>query len=93
MSKEVGWEGGSNLREGGGRKRNKRRDVWREGGGRREGGLTKGTNEEGTGRGMDDGREEASGGGIERGREGAREHGRETSREVSILMMPLASTV
>ena len=33
----------------------------------------KGTSEEGTGRGMDGGREEASGGGIERGREGARE--------------------
>ena len=46
----------------------------------------KGTSEEGTGRGMDSGREEASGGGIERGMEGskgAREQGRETSREVS----------
>ena len=31
------------------------------------------TSEEGTGRGMDGGREEASGGGVERGREGARE--------------------
>ena len=30
----------------------------------------KGTSEEGTGRGMDGGREEASGGGIVRGREG-----------------------
>ena len=30
----------------------------------------KGTSEEGTGRGMDSGREEASGGGIERGMEG-----------------------
>ena len=29
-----------------------------------------GTSEEGTGRGMDSGREEASGGGIERGMEG-----------------------
>ena len=40
----------------------------------REGGLVKGTSEEGTGRGMDkdSGREEASRGGIERGREGAR---------------------
>ena len=33
----------------------------------------KGTSEEGTGRGMDDGSEEASGGGTERGREGAAE--------------------
>ena len=33
----------------------------------------KGMSEEGTGRGMDGGREEASGGGIERGIEGARE--------------------
>ena len=41
----------------------------------REGGLMKGTSEEGMGRGMDmdSGREEASRGGIERGREGARE--------------------
>ena len=31
------------------------------------------TSEDGTGRGMDGGREEASGGGIERGRMGARE--------------------
>ena len=43
----------------------------------------KGTSEEGTGRGMDGGRDEASGGGIERGREVAREQERETSREVS----------
>ena len=43
----------------------------------------KGTSEEGTGRGMDGGREEASGGVIERGKEGTREQGRETSREVS----------
>ena len=35
----------------------------------------KGTSEEGTGRGMDSGREEASGGGIEPGMEG--EQGRE----------------
>ena len=42
----------------------------------REGGLMKGTSEEGTGRGMDSGREEASRG-IERGREGAWEPGRE----------------
>ena len=42
----------------------------------------KGTSEEGTGRGMDGGRDEASGGGIER-REVAREQERETSREVS----------
>ena len=34
-------------------------------GGLREGVLMKGTSEEGTGRGMDGGREEASGGGIE----------------------------
>ena len=39
----------------------------------------KGTSDEGSGRGMDSGREEASGGGIERGME----QGRETSREVS----------
>ena len=41
----------------------------------REGGLVKGTNEEGMGRGMDmdSGWEEASRGGVERGREGARE--------------------
>ena len=32
----------------------------------------KGTSDEGTGRGMDDGREKASGGGIVRGKEGAR---------------------
>ena len=32
----------------------------------------KGTSEEGTGRGMDSGREEASGGGIERGMEGSK---------------------
>ena len=38
--------------------------------GGREGGLMKGTSEEGTGRGMGSGREEASGGGIERGMEG-----------------------
>ena len=31
------------------------------------------TSEEGTGRGMDSGKEEASGGGIARGRQGARE--------------------
>ena len=43
----------------------------------------KGTSEEGTGRGMDIGREEASRGGIERGREGARVQGGETLREVS----------
>ena len=42
-----------------------------------------GTSEEGTGRGMDGGREEASGGGIARGKDGAREQGYETSREVS----------
>ena len=47
-----------------------------------EGGLMKGTSEEGMGRCMDGGREEASGGGIERGRE-TREQGRETSRKVS----------
>ena len=47
--------------------------------GRGEGGMVKGTSEEGTGRDMDSGREEASRGGIERGREGAREQGRETS--------------
>ena len=45
-----------------------------------EGGLLKGTSEEGTDRGMDSarerGREEACGGGIERGREGAREGGK-----------------
>ena len=39
---------------------------WRKGG-LRDGGLMKGTSEEGTGRGMASGREEASGGGIERG--------------------------
>ena len=39
-------------------------------GGVREGGLVKGTSEEGTGRDMDSGREEVSRGGIERGREG-----------------------
>ena len=46
-------------------------------GGVREGGLVKGTREEGTGRGMDmdSGREEASRGGTERGREGARSKG------------------
>ena len=38
-----------------------------------EGGLVKGTSEEGTGRDMDSRREEASRGVIERGREGARE--------------------
>ena len=43
----------------------------------------KGTSEEGTGRGMDGGRDEASGGGIERGREVAREQERAISREVS----------
>ena len=37
----------------------------------REGGLVKGASEEGTGRGMDSGREEASGGGIGRGMEGS----------------------
>ena len=42
----------------------------------REGGLMKGTSEEGMGRGMDGGRDEASGGGIERGREVAREQER-----------------
>ena len=42
-----------------------------------------GTSEEGTGRGMEGGREEASaGGGIARGKDGAREQGNETSREV-----------
>ena len=41
------------------------------------------TSEEGTGRGMDGGRDEASGGGIERGREVAREQERAISREVS----------
>ena len=47
----------------------------------REGGLMKGTSEEGTERGMDgrgkEGREEASGGWIERGRTGVWEEGRE----------------
>ena len=47
----------------------------------REGGLMKGTSEEGTERGMDgrgkEGREEASGGWIERGRKGVWEEGRE----------------
>ena len=45
----------------------------------------KGTSEEGTGRGMDGGRDEASGGGIERGREVlvAREQERDISREIS----------
>ena len=47
----------------------------------------KGTCEEGTGRGMDSGREEASGGGIERGREGAREG----NFKGGILMKALAS--
>ena len=42
-----------------------------------------GTSEEGTGRGMDGGREEASGRGIAQGKDGAREQGNETSREVS----------
>ena len=55
---------------------------WRKGG-LREGGLMMGTSEEGTGRGMDGGREEASGGGTARGKDGAREQGKETSREVS----------
>ena len=55
---------------------------WRKGG-LRKGGLMMGTSEEGTGRGMDGGREEASGGGIARGKDGAREQGNETSREVS----------
>ena len=41
-----------------------------------------GTSEEGTGRGLDGGREEASGGGIARGKDGANQ-GNETSREVS----------
>ena len=44
--------------------------LWKKGG---LGWLMKGTNDEETGRGMDDGREEASGGGTVRGREGARE--------------------
>ena len=39
-------------------------------GGLTDGGLMKGTSDEGTGRGMGSGREEASGGGIERGMEG-----------------------
>ena len=43
----------------------------------------KGTSAEGTGRGMDGGRDEASGGRIEQGREIAREQEREISREVS----------
>ena len=51
----------------------------------REGGLTKGTSEEGTGRGMDSGREEASGGGIERGMEG------EQGSKGGILRRALAS--
>ena len=59
-----------------------RHRQWRKGG-LREGGLMMGTSEEGTGRGMDGGRDEASGGGIARGKDGAREQGNETSREVS----------
>ena len=46
----------------------------------REGGLMRGTSEEGTGRGMGGGREEASGGGIARGKDGAKEKGNDTSR-------------
>ena len=41
--------------------------------GRVEGERVMGTSEEGTGRGMDGGREEASGGGIARRKDGARE--------------------
>ena len=48
----------------------------------------KGTSKEGTGRGMDGGREEASGGGIEQGREGAREG----NFNGGILRRALAST-
>ena len=53
----------------------------------------KGTSEEGTGRGMDSGREEASGGGIELGMEG--EQGSKEAREGNfkggILRRALAS--
>ena len=55
----------------------------------RDGGLIKLTSEEGTGRGMDGGREEASGGGIARGREGAREG----NFKGCILRKALTSTV
>ena len=41
-------------------------------GGLTDGGLMKGTSDEGTGRGVGSGREEASGGGIERGMEGSK---------------------
>ena len=65
------------IEKGGGRKEAMvlgRERQWRKGG-LREGGLMKDTRGEGTGRGMDGGREEANGGGIERGREGEREQG------------------
>ena len=75
-------------KEGGGGSKRKQgcytgtKRQWRKGG-LREGVLMMGTSEEGTGRGMEGGREEASGGGIARGKDGAREQGNETSREVS----------
>ena len=50
----------------------------------------KGTSEEGTGQGMDSGREEASGGGIERGMEGSKE-AREGNVKGGILRRALAS--
>ena len=68
----MGWWGGRKQGEGGREIDAGRERQWRKGG-LREGGLMKGTSEEGTGRGMKAGKEEASGGGIERGREGARE--------------------
>ena len=92
---EGGWAGGrkDGMREEGGmdRARGGREEAMMLGSRRasveegrlRKGGLMKGTSEEGTGRGMDGGREEASEGGIERGKKGARGQARETSREVS----------
>ena len=75
---EGGREGGEREQTWGGReeammlcRQTLRQRQWRKGG-LREGGLMKGTSEEGTGRGMDGGREEASGGGIARGKGGAR---------------------
>ena len=69
---------------------------WRKGGSR-EGGLLKGTSEEGTDRGMDRararGKEEASGGGTEEGMEQLRKQGREGNFKVGILMRALARCI